>query len=126
MRCRKSSNLIYEHSHHDNRNVLDDYQIQPIEKLADGTSDEKRKRREEWWMKELKTLYPYGLNDRCNSNVFFSNFNDRMMYSIFNKQNKKEKRVEKKIDGIKTFIDQLTALIKAEMKATGDVFVLHS
>ena len=44
MRYKQSSNLIYEHSHHHNRNVLDDYQIQPIEKLADGTSDEKRKR----------------------------------------------------------------------------------
>ena len=97
MRCRKSINLIYEHSHHDNRNVLDDYQIQPIEKLADGTSDEKRKRQEEWWMKELKTLYPYGLNGKC-SNVCFSDFNnDRIVYSIFNKQRKKEKRVEKRL-----------------------------
>ena len=63
-------------------------------------------------MKELKTLYPYGLNDKC-SNVLFSDFsNDRIVYSIFNKQNikrgcprKKEKCVEKKIDRTKTFID---------------------
>ena len=53
-----------------------DVMVQPIEQIPDFkeisnlTNRSKKRRefrlqREEWWMKELWTVTPYGLNDKC-------------------------------------------------------------
>jgi hypothetical protein len=107
------------------RNTLNDFYIQPIEKLADGVNREKRIRREEWWMKELKTLYPYGLNDKCN-NTYYSNYTvNRIVYSIFNKQTvtrhsrgtKTQRKIRGKtvqnVDKLKIFTDKLVKLLES-------------
>ena len=44
---------------------LDHFMAQPIEKLPGTDSKKLRKDRELYWMKELRTLVPYGMNDRC-------------------------------------------------------------
>ena len=99
MRCVKSRLLIYKHSHLDEdgsqrRNSLNDFIIQPIEVLAKNTKAADRIAKEEWWMKELKTLYPYGLNDKCGNTYFSDYHKDRLVYSVFNKQIIKRKHVK--------------------------------
>ncbi len=71
-------------------------------------------------MKELKTLYPYGLNDKCG-NAYYSEYRkERLVYSIFNKLIvKRNQRGNKKglQNGIKTdktiqnFIQKMKSLI---------------
>ena len=91
--------------------------MQPIEKLSEGTSNAKRVKKEEWWMKELKTLYPYGLNDKCN-NTYFSNTNtQKILYSMFNKytvqrgqrgnKTKKTRKKKTKSEKIQLFVKTL-------------------
>jgi len=65
--------------------MLSDFDIQPIEVFDVKTTRKERIKREEWWMKELKTLYPYGLNDRCD-NAFYSDYQkERLVSQVFNK-----------------------------------------
>ena len=89
--------LLYRHSHYDEKNLeLSDFKIQPIEIFQSEISAEERIRKEEWWMRELKTLYPYGLNDKCG-NSFYSDYKkDRTVFSVFNKIVIERKRREGK------------------------------
>ena len=83
-------------------------------------------------MKELKTLYPYGLNDKCN-NTYFSNTNtQKIVYSMFNKytvqrgqrgnttKNARKKKTQR--EQIQVFVKTLDERVK--MTKTGDVAVL--
>jgi hypothetical protein len=86
-------------------------------------SASERIKREEWWMKELKTLYPYGLNDKCG-NAYYSEYRkERLVYSIFNKLivtrnqrgNKKGLRgVIKTDETIQAFITKMKSLITSD------------
>ena len=81
--------LIYQHFHlYDNgtrtRILFDDFDIQPIEALEQNSTASERLNREAWWMKELRTLYPYGLNDKCGNTYFSKYSKDRLVYSVFN------------------------------------------
>ena len=64
----KKSSLVV--NHFNNTCSLDHLSVQPIEIIGgDGRSEKsakQRKLRETFWIKELRTVYPYGLNDRCN------------------------------------------------------------
>ena len=126
MRCSKNRCLIYQHSHLDDQGnprkcTLNDFTIQPIEILAKNTKKDDRLKKEEWWMKELKTLYPYGLNDKCG-NTYFSNYHkENLVYSVFNKyvvkRQKRAKRKKKKSnvqEKVENFIETLICLIKDE------------
>src|ERR1044071_9860586 len=57
-------------SHFNGPCTLKDFSVQPIECIGgngrDGKSQKHRKLRELFWIKELRTVYPYGLNDRCS------------------------------------------------------------
>ena len=68
---RKLTNLynsIYKHFTSDGHSE-DDISIMPIEEIASNGANSKEMRldREEYWCRELCTIYPYGLND----NVYF-------------------------------------------------------
>lgn len=68
---------------------LHDLLVQPIEQISGDGHDEiitkHRKLRESFWMKELRTVYPYGLNDRCSGKDWHKkNVND-ITAKIFNK-----------------------------------------
>ena len=79
--------------------------------------------REEWWMKELKTLYPYGLNDKCG-NTYYSDYQkDRLVFAVFNKQvitrhqkgsKKKENSFVKSDALIQKFVLNMNKLIKTD------------
>ena len=43
-------------------------------------------------MKELKTLYPYGLNDKCGNRYFSEYHKDKLGYSVFSTQPVKRKQ----------------------------------
>ena len=62
---------LYKHFISDGHS-LDDLIVQPIEKVELCTEDEvslhsKRLQREDFWMRELRTIQPYGLNDNIRS-----------------------------------------------------------
>ena len=62
---------LYKHFNSDGHS-LDDLTIQPIEEVVLEPGDEmslhsKRLSREDFWMRELKTIQPYGLNDNVRS-----------------------------------------------------------
>ena len=61
---------------------LDDMTIQPLEYVGAG---DKRTRviREDYWIKELRTMYPYGLNERHEDGDATKNI--RCVWSTFNK-----------------------------------------
>lgn len=67
----QKNTLLTEHFRGDNDCHIDHCIVQPIEKIDDMGSkqDLKKKRleREAFWIKELRTLTPYGLNDRLDS-----------------------------------------------------------
>src|SRR5580693_9467054 len=53
---------------------------------------------EAFWIKELGTVYPYGLNDRCNGQDWFNKNDDDIASTIFNKTKiVRKKRSNKKI-----------------------------
>ena len=72
-----------------------DISVQPIEVLEGNGYDEKisslRKAREEYWIRELCTVYPYGLNDRCNGIDWASNTSTKPAMSIFNRIHSRRK-----------------------------------
>ena len=65
---------LYHHFNSDSH-TLDDISIMPIEEVGLEPGDSmtlpsKRLQREEFWYRELCTVYPYGLNDkRCRKRV---------------------------------------------------------
>ena len=77
-----------------------DFSVQPIEKISgDGKKDgvaKHRKLREAFWMKELKTVYPYGLNDRCNGFDWSNKSDEDITCLIFNKTKTHRKTRSKK------------------------------
>ena len=64
-----------------------------------------RKDREKYWMKELRTVYPYGLNNRCEKNMD-QRTEDDTVYNILNKRRKKKSKHKSKH---KTNKESLTA-----------------
>ena len=66
---------------------LEHLSVQPIEIISGNGRDERptkqRKLREAFWIKELRTVYPYGLNDRCNGQDRFSRNDDDIASKIF-------------------------------------------
>ena len=84
--------------HHFNLNghTLEDIGIMPIEEVVSEPNDTislacKRLKREEFWYRELCTIYPYGLNDnvRCLGNVSSKKDKGLVVYGLFNKSRRK-------------------------------------
>jgi hypothetical protein len=69
--------------------TLKDFSVQPIEIISgDGRTEKstkQRKLREAFWIKELRTIYPYGLNDRCNGQDWSNRDDDSIASTIFNR-----------------------------------------
>jgi len=67
----QKNTILTEHFREEGGCCINHCIVQPIEKIDDsGTNkDQKRRRleREAFWIKELRTLTPYGLNDRLDS-----------------------------------------------------------
>lgn len=63
--------------------------VQPIEQIyGDGRTDDIKKfrlLRERHWMKELRTVFPYGLNDRCDGIDWTKKDISNITARIFNK-----------------------------------------
>ena len=63
-----------------------------------------RRNREKFWMKELRTVFPYGLNNKCDKNMDQRTAEDNI-YSLFNKRKKNKHRRKNK----KSHKENLTA-----------------
>ena len=95
--------------HFTNIHTLADMIIKPIEVCND---DKTLLEREKYWMLQLNTVFPYGLNDRCNVKDFHDTFkivtdqiNSKAVYSIFNKNpNRRTARGLKTNNGNTRFI----------------------
>ena len=100
---------LYNHFNSDGHNIQD-MQIMPIEEVTltnidNCTLSSKLSAREEFWYKELGTIYPYGLNDNVRhiGNMSKMTGNNLIVYSLFNKQTtavrkRPKKRSKNKID----------------------------
>ena len=82
---------LYHHFNSDGHS-LDDINIMPIEEVVleqtDGmTLPSKRLQREEYWYRELCSVYPYGLNDNVRGVGNVSKSDERLIvYTLFNTQ----------------------------------------
>ena len=83
---------LYHHFSSDGH-TLDDINIMPIEEVVLEPNDvislpSKRLQREEYWYRELCTVYPYGLNDNVKGvgNVSSRTDDGFVVYELFNKQ----------------------------------------
>jgi len=82
----KVDNILY--NHFQGPCSLEDISVQPIEAFrGDGHKEtiiKQRKFRENFWIKELRTTYPYGLNDKCNGRIWKNKNKEDITASIFN------------------------------------------
>ena len=105
MRCRFNNHrsrlkqlcglYLYHHFSSDGH-TLDDISIMPIEEVVLEPSDvislpSKRLQTEEYWYRELCTVYPYGLNNNVKGvgNVSSRTDDGLVVYELFNKQKRK-------------------------------------
>ena len=76
----------------------------------------KRLQREEYWYKELKSIYPYGLNDNVKKVGNISKNKGIVVWTLFNKQTRKFRKRQKRTtrsDRNKTKIkDSIEALLQ--------------
>ena len=86
---------LYHHFSSDGH-TSDDISIMPIEEVVLEPIDvislpSKRLQREEYWYRELCTVYPYGLNDNVKGvgNVSSRTDDGLAVYKLFNKQKRK-------------------------------------
>ena len=86
---------LYHHFSSDGH-TLDGISIMPIEEVVLKPSDvisltSKRLQREEYWYRELCTVYPYGLNNNVKGvgNVSIRTDDGLVVYELFNKQKRK-------------------------------------
>jgi len=82
-----------------------DYKVQILEKInkkgtnADGKMNKEtaslRRQREVCWMKELRTVYPYGLNNRCDTNRDQRSLDDNLYKKMTRKKKNNRHRSKK-------------------------------
>ena len=87
---------------------IEDLTVHPIEQIqGDGKNpsiEKFRKLRERYWMKELRTIYPYGLNDRCDGLDWTRKDTTHITARIFNQVKLKELiKVQEKLIIVKNF-----------------------
>ena len=89
--------FLYQHFCSDSHSE-DDIAIMPIEvSLEDGecmSLASKRLQREEYWSRELATIYPYGLNDNVKNlgNVSKKGIENIVVWALFNKRQRNFRR----------------------------------
>ena len=83
----KSSILLS--NHFNSPCTLEHFRAQPIEKGIDNSkeisSKKFRQNRETYWMKELRTVYPFGLNDQCVEINWTNKNSENVTMRIFNR-----------------------------------------
>ena len=112
---------------------LDDLEIMPIEQVtpkpqeSQTSLDRRRRSREEFWIRELGTLDPYGLNDKIQSWGSLSQRNQDSLlvsYALFNKHvhrphvrhapNKYRARARHRLFDPCSFLDDLSSVASAQ------------
>ena len=85
----KKDTILYEHFRQEDGCHITHCIVQPIEKIDDSGSkqDQKKKRleREAFWIKKLRTLTPYGLNDRLDGKNWRYRWRDDIAGKCFDK-----------------------------------------
>ena len=92
------------------------FEVNIIEKLPGNGQDKegrmdtnmshKRREREAYWMKELRTVYPFGLNNRCEKNIDQRDDGDNV-YRMFQKKKKNKGRRKRKRDDVAKYPAQV-------------------
>ena len=88
---------IYRHFNSDGHSI-DDLTIMPIEKIVDSDDDRlslhaKRLSREEYWYRELCTIFPYGLNDNVKGVGSISRkIDSTVVWGLFNKHSRRNRK----------------------------------
>ena len=89
---------LYQHFNSDDHSE-DDILVMPIEAVSISkgeciTLTAKRRHREDYWYRELKTIYPYGLNDNVKGVGNISKCRDRtlVIWKLFNRHMRKYRK----------------------------------
>ena len=99
----KKDLLIAKHfSGEDNCNITH-FTVKPIE-LIQNESNTYRKERESFWIKELRTVVPYGLNNNLDGYNWNNNVENRIVGTIFNRIT--TKRGSRGCNGHKKHVEQ--------------------
>ena len=125
---------LYHHFSSDGH-TLDDISIMPIEEVVSEPDDGitlgcKRLQREEFWYRELCTIYPYGLNDNVKGvgNVSKSD-GELIVYALFNKSERKFRKRKPHRRRRRVTSNEVSEQIKSVVfgyKSTGFTFRLRS
>jgi len=84
----RTNTILTEHFREDGGCCISHCIVQPIEKIEDTRTDQDQKKRrlerEAFWIKELETLTPYGLNDRLDRKNWRYRWRDDIAGKCFN------------------------------------------
>ena len=126
-----ANTFIAKHFNQPGHSVAD-ILIQPIEKieLLPGESDEdvtiRRLGRERFWMLELGTVYPYGLNDRLQSvgNVSKNLKNNINVFSLLNKHKRRKRSHGRRRNKVSRSKLRWKIFIAFLTKSTAEVYII--
>ena len=100
------TNLYLYHHFNSDSHSEKDISIKPIEKIISDSSAY-RLEREDYWCRELCTLYPYGLNDNVGKSK-----DEIIVNTLFNKQNRKFRKRQQRKRKSKRDLNKLTICLE--------------
>ena len=121
-------------SQHFNKGICkgSSFEVQIIEKLEGSGRTERgaidvkicrtRRKREDFWMKTLRTVYPYGLNDRMGDDCVRDQISERIgskfptLKRSFKRGSRREKRIGDKTLNHERFLERLDAILSNDVK----------
>ena len=111
-RLKYMTNLYLYHHFNSDGHSEKDISIKPIEKIISDSSAY-RLEREDYWCRELCTLYPYGLNDNVRKFGNISKCKDEIIVNtLFNKQNRKFRKRQQRKRKSKRDLNKLTICLE--------------
>ena len=119
-RLKKLTNLYLYHHFSSDGHSVDDMSIMPIEELTSNdrvSATSQRLEREDYWCRELCTYYPYGLNDNVRSVGNISKQHGLVVYTLFNKRQRKFRKRNGHKRRRKIDCDDLTSRFEDCMRA---------
>ena len=113
---KKLNNLYLYHHFSSDGHSVDDISFMPIEELtstdrASGASQ--RLEREDYWCRELCTYYPYGLNDNVRGVGNISKQHGLVVYTLFNRRQRKFRKRSSRKRRRKIDLDDLTSCLES-------------
>ena len=115
-RLKKLNNLYLYHHFSSDGHSVDDISIMPIEELTStdrASAASQRLEREDYWCRELCTYYSYGLNDNVRGVGNISKQHGLVVYTLFNRRQRKFRKRSSRKRRRKIDLDDLTSCLES-------------